>query len=191
MELNELIQQLEAFEISDHVDEKQYDDMLDDCYGTATVAGREYSTSRALKELDPVAYRRGFSGYCTTTIELHNFSPYRALAEELAEAVEQITYEVIPPESAAERGYEEEDETLGLDADDMVEAADNGDVLGCLARRIADVLVEYGATQYAGHGASWCTVDGEIDFRTGESTTRAVHFKGLIPDLISAVNASL
>lgn len=37
-----------------------YDDLLDDCYGDTVVAGARYSTSYALKELDPIAYRCGF-----------------------------------------------------------------------------------------------------------------------------------
>lgn len=39
--------------------EKLYNDMLDDVYGDCEVAGMKYQTSRALKELDPIAYRCG------------------------------------------------------------------------------------------------------------------------------------
>ena len=35
----------------------RFEEMLNDCYGTVSVAGMEYGTARALKELDPVAYR--------------------------------------------------------------------------------------------------------------------------------------
>ena len=35
----------------------QFDGMLDDCYGTVSVAGMEYDTARALKEIGPIAYR--------------------------------------------------------------------------------------------------------------------------------------
>lgn len=42
---------------------QRYDDMLDDCYGTVTIAGHEYETSRALKEADPIAYRVGMHDY--------------------------------------------------------------------------------------------------------------------------------
>jgi len=41
----------------------QFDGMLDDCYGTVSVAGMEYDTARALKELDPIAYRCGLLDY--------------------------------------------------------------------------------------------------------------------------------
>lgn len=40
-----------------------YIDMLDDCYGDVEIAGMTFSTSRALKELDPTAFRCGESDY--------------------------------------------------------------------------------------------------------------------------------
>jgi hypothetical protein len=39
----------------------RYDEALDDVYPEATVAGYTYQTSRALKEIDPIAYRTGFN----------------------------------------------------------------------------------------------------------------------------------
>jgi len=42
--------------------DESYDDMLDECY-TTNIAGIEYSTSRALKEVDPTAYRCGKVDY--------------------------------------------------------------------------------------------------------------------------------
>jgi hypothetical protein len=43
--------------------EMAYDEMLDEVYGTATVAGYEFETSAALRELDPIAYRCGYADY--------------------------------------------------------------------------------------------------------------------------------
>lgn len=43
--------------------EELYDEMLDDIYGTVQIAGFEYTTSRALKELDPIAYRCGLADW--------------------------------------------------------------------------------------------------------------------------------
>ena len=43
--------------------EDDYDNMLDECYPDTQIAGMTYSTSYALKELDPIAYRCGFSDY--------------------------------------------------------------------------------------------------------------------------------
>jgi hypothetical protein len=37
-----------------------YDETLDEVYGMVQVAGMEYETSRALKELDPIAWRCGW-----------------------------------------------------------------------------------------------------------------------------------
>jgi len=41
----------------------QFEEMLDEVYGTVSVAGMEYDTARALKELDPIAYRCGMLDY--------------------------------------------------------------------------------------------------------------------------------
>lgn len=49
--------------LQDYELEEQYKEMLDECYGTVKVAGMEYDTSRALYELDPIAYRVGFSDW--------------------------------------------------------------------------------------------------------------------------------
>ena len=41
-----------------------YEDMLDECYGTVEIAGFTFDTARALRELDPIAYRCGFNDWC-------------------------------------------------------------------------------------------------------------------------------
>ena len=48
---------------------EQYDQTLDECYPMVSVCGYEYDPSRALKELDPIAYRVGFSDYCSSIEE--------------------------------------------------------------------------------------------------------------------------
>ena len=53
--------------LQDYELEEQYKEMLDECYGTVKVAGMEYDTSRALYELDPIAYRVGLADYEGTT----------------------------------------------------------------------------------------------------------------------------
>ena len=57
--------------ISDHEAYERYDDMLDECYGEVKICGMSYCTSRALKEVDPIAYRCGFSDY-TSHLEEDN-----------------------------------------------------------------------------------------------------------------------
>lgn len=36
------------------------DEMLDECYGSITIGGIEFSASDILAELDPVAYRQAY-----------------------------------------------------------------------------------------------------------------------------------
>jgi hypothetical protein len=69
--------------ISEHEAHERYDDMLDDCFGDVKILNMLYYTSRALKDVDPIAYRCGFSEY-TATLEEDNIF------------VEGITY---PPNS--------------------------------------------------------------------------------------------
>ena len=49
--------------ISEHEAYERFDDMLDECYEDPKICGMSYCTSRALKEVDPIAYRCGFSDY--------------------------------------------------------------------------------------------------------------------------------
>ena len=51
---------------------EQYDQMLDDCWESAKVCGFEYAPSDALKKLDPIAYRCGFSDFCSMLESEHN-----------------------------------------------------------------------------------------------------------------------
>jgi len=44
-------------------EEKEYDEFLDEAYGTVKVCGYEYDTSQILKEVDPTAYRCGFADW--------------------------------------------------------------------------------------------------------------------------------
>lgn len=49
--------------LQDYELEDLYKDFLDGCYPPVQVAGYEYETSRALYELDPIAYRTGFNDW--------------------------------------------------------------------------------------------------------------------------------
>lgn len=53
-----IVDKLKAIDV-----DSRYDDMLDDIYPDCTVAGMSFATSRALKELDPTAYRCGLGDY--------------------------------------------------------------------------------------------------------------------------------
>ena len=50
-------------------DDVAYVDFLDDVYGDVTIAGYTYSTSRALSEVDPVAYRCGHADFISMQLE--------------------------------------------------------------------------------------------------------------------------
>ena len=69
--------------ITEHEAHEMYDEMLDDCHDDVKICGMTYATSRALKDVDPIAYRCGFSDYTASLEERKIF-------------VEGITY---PPNS--------------------------------------------------------------------------------------------
>ena len=69
--------------ITEHEAHEMYDEMLDDCHEDVKICGMTYATSRALKDVDPIAYRCGFSDYTASLEERKIF-------------VEGITY---PPNS--------------------------------------------------------------------------------------------
>lgn len=43
--------------------ENDYEEMLRECYGDATICGMTFDAAYALKELDPIAFRCGFIDY--------------------------------------------------------------------------------------------------------------------------------
>lgn len=46
-----------------------YDDFLDEAYETVQIGPYDYSTSHALKEVDPVAYQEGFNNWIDAEME--------------------------------------------------------------------------------------------------------------------------
>lgn len=55
--------------LSDRELEQRYCDMLDEIYSDCKIAGYDYLTSRALREVDPTAYRCGFADWVSSEIE--------------------------------------------------------------------------------------------------------------------------
>jgi hypothetical protein len=49
--------------------ESRYDEMLDECYGEVSIAGHEYLTSRALRDVDPIAYRVGYADFVSYLLD--------------------------------------------------------------------------------------------------------------------------
>ena len=101
-EIEDKQKEIDYFEPSDYIDHDQYDEMLDDCYPEVEYAGFTCEPSRALKELDPVAYRCGYADYCST-IELDMIPEY----EELTEELEVLESELEDLESELEEAEEE------------------------------------------------------------------------------------
>ena len=48
---------------------ERYDEVLDEVYEPVTVTGMQYQTSRALRELDPIAYRCGFNDWLDSEVQ--------------------------------------------------------------------------------------------------------------------------
>lgn len=57
--------------------EKMYNDFLDEAYPECKIAGYDYSTSEALKEIDPTAYRCGFTDWLDSECQAGNIFEHR------------------------------------------------------------------------------------------------------------------
>ena len=79
---------IETFEYSCSDDE--YDEMLDDVYGDVEICGMNYSSSQALKLLDPIAYRCG-KGDFESNYDLDNCEEYNDLKDELESLEDQLS----------------------------------------------------------------------------------------------------
>ncbi len=90
------------------LNESEFDEMLDDVFGKARIAGFEYDTGYALKNLDPVAYRCAKNDY-EAGMELEEDPAYRDLQEEIEDL-----------ETDIERLEEEIEEEAGADGGDNV-----------------------------------------------------------------------
>lgn len=76
-EIKEAIENDELELVSDYDMEKMYEEMLDEVYPECKIAGMEYSTSRALKEMDPTAYRCGMNDWLDNEISDGRFVEYK------------------------------------------------------------------------------------------------------------------
>jgi len=55
-----------VIEYSERELEEQYRDMLDDVYGESDICGYKYPASRALADIDPIAFREGLLEYTSS-----------------------------------------------------------------------------------------------------------------------------
>lgn len=63
------IQDNSLFLRADEPTKSEYNDMLDECYGDISICGIDYTASSALKSVDPIAYRVGFSDYVSSVFD--------------------------------------------------------------------------------------------------------------------------
>jgi hypothetical protein len=69
-----------------------YDEMLDDCYPQVNICGYEYQNSQALKAVDPIAYRVGFSDWLSCDEAFIEYGEYYS-TEEVEEALNNLDEE--------------------------------------------------------------------------------------------------
>ena len=79
-EIEGLQYEVDHFEYS--ISESEYDAYLDECYDEVNVCGLTYSASRALKNLDPIAYRYFKSDY-ESNFDLDDCKEYTDKRDEL------------------------------------------------------------------------------------------------------------
>ena len=80
--------EIDSFEYS--CTEYEYDEMLDDVYGDVEICEMNYSSSQALKLLDPTAYRCGKADY-EANYDLDNCEEYSDLKDELESLEDQLS----------------------------------------------------------------------------------------------------
>ena len=82
-QIADLQSDLDGFDVSEHVDESDYDEWLDEM-GPVSVCGMDYDVSDVLRHVDPTAYRCGFSDYCDGLCA-GDFDAYQAIEDEIAD----------------------------------------------------------------------------------------------------------
>lgn len=60
-QIGDLELEKEAYERQDKEDD--YDEFLDESYGDVNIGGYNYATSKALKDVDEIAYNEGYSSW--------------------------------------------------------------------------------------------------------------------------------
>lgn len=85
--INDKQKEIDSFEYSCSDDE--YDQMLDEVYGDVEICGYTYSSSRALKLLDEIAYDCGKSDY-ESNYDLDDVEEYQDLKQELEDLESEL-----------------------------------------------------------------------------------------------------
>lgn len=90
----------EADDFETDFDEDDYQAMLDDTQPDVNVCGMEYPAGRALRELDPIAFRCGYADW-TASLSKTDCPTYRSLIaelEDLRDEVEELGYDKVAEE---------------------------------------------------------------------------------------------
>jgi predicted nuclease with TOPRIM domain len=88
-EIYDLQNEIDNFDLSDHVKDDDYDTFLDDCTGEVSIGSLSYSASEVLKAVDPIAYRCGFSDY-VDGLDVEDFDAYVELKDDLESKQEEL-----------------------------------------------------------------------------------------------------
>ncbi|QXV77798.1 hypothetical protein bas59_0104 [Escherichia phage EduardKellenberger] len=88
-QIADLENKIDNFEIDEDKYDENYDEWLDEVYGEIMIGNISFLPSRILKELDPIAYRCGFSDYIDS-LDIEDDEEYRELQTELEEAKEEL-----------------------------------------------------------------------------------------------------
>ena len=64
-------------ELYEYEFKERFNEMLDDAYGTLSVAGLEFDASRVLEELDPIAHRLAMYDYADSLMQDGEFDEWR------------------------------------------------------------------------------------------------------------------
>ena len=88
--------------LSDYDAHEMYDEMLDECYPMVSICGYDHYPSECLKEMDPIAYRCGFSDWVASEEENNVLVEGYYCAEDLERMKEKLGLEEDDSESADE-----------------------------------------------------------------------------------------
>ena len=89
-QIADLENKIDNFEIDEDKYDENYDEWLDEIfYGEIMIGNISFLPSRILKELDPIAYRCGFSDYIDS-LDIEDDEEYQELQTELEEAKEEL-----------------------------------------------------------------------------------------------------
>lgn len=88
-QISELEDRIDNFEIDEDKYDEKYDEWLDEIYGEIMIGCISFLPSHILKELDPIAYRCGFSDYIDS-LDIEDDEDYQELQDELEEVKKEL-----------------------------------------------------------------------------------------------------